>query len=179
LIHVVLIEPEIPPNTGNIARTCAATGTPLHLVKPLGFSISDRQVRRAGLDYWSDVNLHVHDDTDAFFAYLRESASVPGATEVGHAEHGGEVSDVPGTELPIALLTTKGDQTYTDIPCNAELFLLFGPETRGLSPDILARYPQRRYRVPMLPGQRSLNLSNSVAIVLYDLLRRNGFIRLS
>lgn len=189
MIHVVLMEPEIPPNTGNIARTCAATGTPLHLVQPLGFSISDRQVRRAGLDYWRDVNLHVHDDTAAFFEYLHHSASVPAAAGTGHAERDGEGSGgewpsgegagVPGTDLPVALLTTKGDRTYTDIPCNAELFLLFGPETRGLSPDILARYPQRRYRVPMLPGQRSLNLSNSVAIVLYDLLRRNGFSRLS
>ncbi|MDA3949238.1 MAG: tRNA (cytidine(34)-2'-O)-methyltransferase [Spirochaeta sp.] len=158
MIHVVLVEPEIPPNTGNIARTCAATGTPLHLVQPLGFSISDRQVRRAGLDYWSDLDLHVHGDTDAFFAYLHDTATVPA-----------------GKDLPIALLTTKGKRTYTDIPLDEELYLLFGPETRGLSGDILARYPQRRYRIPMLPGQRSLNLSNSVAVVLYDLLRRNGF----
>ena len=150
MMHVVLIEPEIPPNTGNIARTCAATGTPLHLVKPLGFSISDRQVRRAGLDYWSDVDLHVHDNSDAFFAYA-------------------------GNLGPLALMTTKGDQTYTDIPLDDELFVLFGPETRGLSSDILARYPQQRYRIPMLPGQRSLNLSNSVAVVVYDILRRSGF----
>ncbi len=160
MIHVVLVEPEIPPNTGNIARTCAATGIPLHLVEPLGFSISDRYVKRAGLDYWKDVDLHLHRDLPAFFTYAKERCGAPWEP---------------------ALLTTKGSQPYTRIslpPEGKDLFLLFGPETRGLPADLLARFPDRRYRIPMVPERRSLNLSNSVAVVVYDLLRRAGFERL-
>ncbi|MFP4211216.1 MAG: tRNA (cytidine(34)-2'-O)-methyltransferase [Alkalispirochaeta sp.] len=154
MIHVVLYEPEIPPNTGNIARTCAATGTPLHLIKPLGFSISDRHLRRAGLDYWDDLDLVVHDDFTAFERSL------------------------DGGSVRLALLTTKGtlryDQIRPPLP-EEELYLLFGPETRGLPADLLARHREHRYRVPMKQGLRSLNLSNSVAIVLYEQLRKRDF----
>ena len=151
-IEVVLYQPEIPPNTGNIARTCAAVGTPLHLIKPLGFSIEEREVRRAGLDYWSSLDLTVHEDWDHF------------------------VRATGGVEP--ALLTTKGVRPYTDIepPADAApLYLVFGPETRGLPAAILDRWPERRYRIPMRPGLRSLNLANSVAIVVYDQLARRGF----
>lgn len=157
MIHVVLVEPEIPPNTGNIARTCAATGTPLHLVEPLGFSISDKHVRRAGLDYWSDVEIVTHRNVEVFLDGVQENGR---------------------QNAQLALMTTKGSRWYTEIPdptAATDLYLVFGPETRGLSDDILARYPDDRYRIPMKPGQRSLNLGNAAAVVLYDLLRRNNF----
>lgn len=149
---VVLYQPEIPPNTGNIARTCAAVGAPLHLIKPLGFSIEDRMVRRAGLDYWSSLDLTVHEDWECFLR--AEEVTEP------------------------ALITTKGRQAYTTIeePTDSSpLYLIFGPETRGLPPEILDRWPGRRYRIPMRPGLRSLNVANSVAIVLYDRLARCEF----
>lgn len=158
MIHIVLIEPEIPPNTGNIARTCAATDTPLHLVGPLGFSITDKHVKRAGLDYWDALNLYRYDDLEQFWA-----------------QH------IDPNQLEPALMTTKGDQRYTEIELprsDEDLFLLFGPETRGLPQEIRSAFPQRQFRIPMAEGNRSLNLSNSVAIVLYDLLRRVDFLTL-
>jgi tRNA (cytidine/uridine-2'-O-)-methyltransferase len=154
LIHVVLYEPEIPPNTGNIARTCAATGIPLHLIEPLGFSISDRHLRRAGLDYWNDLELTVHPD----FAAFEESR--------------------PVETTRFALLTTKGTAGYDRISPAApdeDLYLIFGPETRGLPDDLLARYRDERYRITMKEGLRSLNLGNSVAIVLYEMLRKGDY----
>jgi tRNA (cytidine/uridine-2'-O-)-methyltransferase len=148
-LHVVLFEPEIPPNTGNIARTCAATGTPLHLIQPLGFSVDEPYVRRAGLDYWSRLTLHRHDGWDQFHRT---------------AENG-----------RLALLSTKGEKRYTEITEEVPLYLVFGPETRGLPTSLLGRYQDLVYRIPMGAEIRSLNLSNSVAVVLYDLLRRLGF----
>lgn len=165
-IAVVLYQPEIPPNTGNIARTCAATGVPLHLVRPLGFSIDDRQVKRAGLDYWSDVDLTVHDDWATF---LRK------------ADGDGRVGMYRPAGAP-ALLTTRGTRSYHEIviPGHPEdtpvpRYLVFGPETRGLPSDVLAAWPDSHYRVPMRPGKRSLNLANTVALVVYDILARYGF----
>jgi tRNA (cytidine/uridine-2'-O-)-methyltransferase len=159
-LSVVLYEPEIPPNTGNIARTCAATGTDLHLIEPLGFSLADRYLKRAGLDYWQDVMVTVHPDWDSFLA-----AMVP--------PEGWDAA-------PPYLFTTKGNRPYTSISAADEAgcsrgVLLFGPETRGLPPEVLATWPDSHYRVPMRPGQRSLNLSNTVAVVLYHLLARAGF----
>lgn len=163
-LSVVLYEPEIPPNTGNIARTCAATGTDLHLVQPLGFSLADRYLKRAGLDYWQDVTLTVHADWDAFLTAMEPPAGWERAAPF--------------------LFTTKGAHNYTSIDPirnrdesseRSERILLFGPETRGLPPEVLATWPDSHYRVPMRAGQRSLNLSNTVAIVLYHLLARAGF----
>ncbi|HHX73325.1 MAG TPA: tRNA (uridine(34)/cytosine(34)/5-carboxymethylaminomethyluridine(34)-2'-O)-methyltransferase TrmL [Firmicutes bacterium] len=148
-MHVVLVEPEIPPNTGNISRTCAATGTTLHLVEPLGFSLSERHLRRAGLDYWEHLQLVLHPDLMAFLA------------------------QVEGKRL--WLLTTKGTRFYTDVKYEPDDCLLFGRETAGLPDWLLARYPDRCLRIPMGPGIRSLNLSNAVAIVLYEALRQQGF----
>ena len=148
-MHVVLVEPEIPPNTGNISRTCAVTGTTLHLVEPLGFSLSERHLRRAGLDYWEHLQLVLHPDLMAFLA------------------------QVEGKRL--WLLTTKGTRFYTDVKYEPDDCLLFGRETAGLPDWLLARYPDRCLRIPMGPGIRSLNLSNAVAIVLYEALRQQGF----
>ena len=146
--QVVLVHPEIPPNTGNIARTCAATQTPLHLVKPLGFELSDRYLKRAGLDYWPYVDLHVHDSWQAFETVAR-----------------GQLGKLIG-------FSTAGVTSYTAIPYQSDDWLLFGKETAGLTPDMLAACDDT-VQIPMAePGVRSLNLSASVAIGLFEALRQ-------
>ncbi|MBS3886331.1 MAG: tRNA (uridine(34)/cytosine(34)/5-carboxymethylaminomethyluridine(34)-2'-O)-methyltransferase TrmL [Firmicutes bacterium] len=152
-MHVVLVEPEIPPNTGNISRTCAVTGTALHLVGPLGFSIDDRQLKRAGLDYWQFLKLYIHEDLHQFLQTV--------ATE------------------NFWFLTTHGKRNYAEINYQPSDFLVFGKETAGLPKELLAAYPERTVRIPMGPELRSLNLANSVAIVLYEALRQQGFPGLS
>ncbi|SCG82979.1 RNA methyltransferase, TrmH family, group 2 [Proteiniborus sp. DW1] len=153
-LNVVLVEPEIPQNTGNIARTCAATGSSLHLVKPLGFSIDDKHVKRAGLDYWNLLDLHVYESLDEFF----------------------QKND--SNELYFA--TTKGYQSYTEFNFQEGAYLLFGKETAGLPKNILSKYPERTMRIPMVEDERarSLNLSNSVAIIVYEALRQLKFPKL-
>jgi tRNA (cytidine/uridine-2'-O-)-methyltransferase len=149
--HIILVEPEIPPNTGNIARTCAATGTVLHLVEPLGFEISDRALKRAGLDYWPFVDLRIHRSLDGF---MRDFAG-----------------------RPMYFITTKGRRRYTEADFEEGAMFLFGKETAGLGEAILRENADRTLRIPMLPNERlrSLNLANSAAIILYEALRRRGF----
>lgn len=152
MIQVALVEPEIPPNTGNIARLCAATRTPLHIVGVTGFRLDDRAVRRAGLDYWPEVSLHRHRDLDAL------AAALPGAR--------------------LIYLTTKADKSYTDWSFETNDCLVFGRETRGLPEDVLRANWQRCLTIPMLnPNVRSLNLATSVAIVLYEALRQTGMLK--
>lgn len=148
-MHVVLVEPEIPANTGNIARTCAASGTTLHLVRPLGFSTEDKYLKRAGLDYWNLVEIHYYDSFEEFAA-----------------SHQGRV---------FYLSTTKAPRLYTEVAFQNDSFLIFGKETKGLTPEILSKYPDYQIRVPMIGDARSLNLANSVAVVLYEALRQQGF----
>ena len=150
-MHVVLVEPEIPPNTGNIARTCAATGTVLHLVKPLGFSIDDRSLKRAGLDYWQYVDIRVHENLESFMK-----------------EHEGR---------RMYLATTKGGHVYTDVSYEDEDMILFGRETAGLPRDFIAAHEANAVRIPMSSDTRlrSLNLANSVNIILFEALRQQGF----
>lgn len=151
MFTVVLFEPEIPPNTGNIIRLCANTGCDLHLVKPLGFPLDDAKMRRAGLDYHEFAKLVVHEDFSACMTALA------------------------GRRIFTA--TTKGSQRYDLISYSADDVLLFGPETRGLPPDILAQFPNdRRLRLPMQPESRSMNLSNAVAVMVFEAWRQNGFI---
>lgn len=152
-MHVVLVEPEIPPNTGNVSRTCAVTGTILHLVEPLGFSIDERQLKRAGLDYWEYLQLHMHGSLDEFMQTVRNKN--------------------------VWFLTTKGTRSYADVTYQPDDYLVFGKETAGLPRELLAAFPDRCVRIPMGPAVRSLNLSNSVAIVLYEALRQQGFPGLS
>lgn len=148
MFHVALYEPEIPPNTGNIARLCAATGTPLHIVGPTGFRMDDRTLRRSGLDYWSEVELHRHIDLAELTATL------------------------PGSRF--LYFTTKAERRYTDWRYEAGDCLVFGPETRGLPDDLLAANRERCFRVPMPnPRVRSLNLASTVAIVLYEALNQS------
>jgi tRNA (cytidine/uridine-2'-O-)-methyltransferase len=150
-LRVVLVEPEIPPNTGSIARLCAATATPLHLIRPLGFSLDDRYLKRAGLDYWPFVDVTVHDDWPAF-------AATAGAT-------------------PAVFFSARAAASFLHAPLAAaeDLFLVFGGETRGLPRALLEANPDRIFRIPQLTEHvRSLNLANAVSIVLYEALRQRG-----
>lgn len=151
-INVVLVEPEIPQNTGNIARTCAATDSKLHLVHPLGFDISEKHVKRAGLDYWDKVEIEEH---VSFKAFLEKYP--------------------PKNNM--FFLTTKGKKCYSDVEFSQfdEVFILFGKETKGLPENILLEHMDNAIRIPMKENLRSLNLSNSVAIVVYELLRQDSF----
>lgn len=149
LLNVVLYQPDIPQNTGNIARTCAATGTILHLVHPLGFQIDAKHIRRAGLDYWQEVVIREYESWEVF----RETY---------------------GSKRTF-FFTTKGKRLYTEVDYREGDYLVFGPETRGLPEEIIAPAGDRALRIPMRQGLRSLNLSNSVALVLYEALRQLGF----
>ena len=149
MLNIVLVEPEIPQNCGNIARTCAATGSVLHLVKPLGFDISEKAVRRAGLDYWHLVDVRVYEDLQDFFAKNQISQ--------------------------MWCLSTKAPRCYTDVHYQDGCFLLFGKETKGLPEDLLNAHYDECVRIPMLVEARSLNLSNAVAITVFEALRQNGF----
>lgn len=149
MLHIVLVNPEIPQNTGNIARTCAATGAKLHLIKPLGFELSDKYLKRAGLDYWHLMTYEVHESWEDFCAQY------------------------PDVNLHYA--TTKAPHDYCGVKYEADDFLVFGRETKGLDEELLANNYDKCVRIPMRHDARSLNLSNSVAIMLYEALRQLDF----
>ena len=149
MVNIVLVEPEIPHNTGAIARTCAATGARLHLVKPLGFDISDKMVKRCGLDYWPLVDITVYENINDYFSQTGDEN--------------------------IWLATTKGSRPYTDADFTGDVSLLFGKETAGLPAWLREKYPDRCIRIPMISEARSLNLSNSVAVIAYEALRQQNF----
>lgn len=149
MLDIVLVEPEIPHNTGAVARTCAATGARLHLIKPLGFDISDKAVKRCGLDYWYLVDISVYENIDEYFA-----------------KHG---------DKNIYLATTKAPHAYSEVDMSGDIALLFGKETAGLPERLRGKYRERCIRIPMISEARSLNLSNSVAILAYEALRQQGF----
>ena len=148
-INIVLHEPEIPQNTGNIARTCAATGAALHLIRPLGFEIDDRKLKRAGLDYWHYLDITYYDGLDDFFA-----------------KH---------PDADFYCFSTKAPRKYTEVEYPENVYLVFGKETKGLPEDFLYANPERCVRLPMREGLRSLNLSNSVAVAVYEVLRQRDF----
>ncbi len=148
-MNIVLHEPEIPANTGNIGRTCVATGTSLHLIKPLGFSLDEKHLRRAGMDYWRDLDLHVYENFQDF------------------------LDKNPGAKIYMA--TTKAHQNYSDVSYEPDCFLMFGKESAGIPEEILVDYEDTCVRIPMKENIRSLNLSNSVAVLLYEALRQNDF----
>lgn len=151
--NIVMCEPEIPQNTGNIARTCAAIGAKLHLIHPLGFSISDRYVRRAGLDYWDKLEIEEHDSLSTFLEKYKPE------------EHN------------MYFASTKAKSCYSDVNYSKfkEVFVMFGKETKGLPEELLQKYIDNTIRIPMRNNLRSLNLSNSVAIIAYEVLRQTGF----
>ena len=148
-IHVVLHEPEIPQNTGNIARTCAATGSTLHLIKPLGFSLDDKYMKRAGLDYWSLLDVRIYENVEDFY------------------------EKNPGAE--VFYFSKKAQHVYADVKYPEEVYLMFGKETKGIPVDILKAHEDHTVRMPMREGLRSLNLSNAVAIGVYEVLRQHDF----
>ncbi|NLG32504.1 MAG: tRNA (uridine(34)/cytosine(34)/5-carboxymethylaminomethyluridine(34)-2'-O)-methyltransferase TrmL [Syntrophomonadaceae bacterium] len=149
-MNIVLVQPEIPQNTGNIVRTCSLTNTVLHLVKPLGFSLSDRYLKRAGLDYWNQVEIKIYDSFKEFLGTVQ-------------------------TDSKIYLATTKAGSGYHRVQYNLDDYLVFGCETKGLPEEILTQFPDTQIRIPMLDTGRSLNLANSVAVILYEALRQVGF----
>lgn len=169
-INIVMVEPEIPQNTGNIARTCAATGAKLHLVKPLGFSIDDKHLKRAGLDYWDKLDIEVHENLEEF---LNKYSDI----QKNELVDSNEVVASKFIKQNIFLASTKSQQTYADINYKDfdEIFLLFGKETKGLPEDLIENNMSQAIRIPMKPGLRSLNLSNSVAIIIYEVLRQSNF----
>ena len=151
-LNVVLLEPEIPANTGNIGRTCVATGTSLHLIEPLGFRMDEKSIRRAGMDYWKDLDVHRYMNFEEFQA--------------------------KNPDAKIWFATTKAKKIYTEAAFGPEDYIMFGKESAGIPEEILIEHEENCIRIPMFPDIRSLNLSNSVAIVLYEALRQNGFDRL-
>ena len=154
-LNIVLVEPQIPQNTGNIARTCAVTGARLHLIKPMGFTPDDKQLKRAGLDYWHYLDITYYDGLDDFFRRNPQAAE------------------------DMWLATTKAPRDYTQARFSPDCWLVFGKETAGLPEDFRMAHYDRCLRLPMRPEARSLNLSNSVAILTYEALRQNGFPGLS
>lgn len=148
-LNIVLYEPEIPDNTGNIGRTCVATGTKLHLIEPLKFQLTDRAVKRAGMDYWKDVDVTRYINWQDF------------------------LEKNPGAKIYMA--TTKGRRLYTEVSYEPDCYLMFGKESAGIPEEILKEHPEGCIRIPMVEERRSLNLSNAAAIVLYEALRQNQF----
>ncbi|MDR2648440.1 MAG: tRNA (cytidine(34)-2'-O)-methyltransferase [Clostridiales bacterium] len=153
-MHIVLLEPEIPYNTGNVGRTCAAAGAALHLIRPLGFDTSDKAVKRAGMDYWKDVDVRYYDNFQDFI------------DKNGFNQN---------HKARLFMSTTKSQRLYTEASYNTDDYIMFGKESAGIPEPILRRYSDATVRIPMMENRRSLNLSNSVAIVLYEALRQNGF----
>ena len=149
MLKVVLVRPEIPWNTGNVGRTCAAVGAELHLIGPLGFSLSERRLRRAGLDYWESLSPRVHDGLDEFLKFLPDGADV-------------------------LAFSAEGERTHWEAAYREDSWLVFGGESRGLPPELRERWRARLHRVPMVPGARSLNLSTTAAVVLYEARRALG-----
>ncbi len=152
MINIVLLEPEIPANTGNIGRTCCATGSRLHLIEPLGFQISDKMLKRAGMDYWDKLDVTVY---DCYEDFLEKNPQAVGN---------------------MFMATTKAHQTYTDVSYPEDAYIMFGKESAGIPEEILVNNEENAIRIPMNHNIRSLNLSNSVAIVLYEALRQNSFL---
>ena len=155
-MNIVLHQPEIPQNTGNIGRTCVATGSTLHLIEPLGFRLGEKDLKRAGMDYWEKLDVHRYMNYEEFLAGFREKQSLH-----------------PGAKLWFA--TTKAKRAYTEVTFGPEDYIMFGKESAGIPEEILIDNEEQCIRIPMLPEIRSLNLSNSVAIVLYEALRQNQF----
>jgi len=148
-MNIVLFEPEIPANTGNIGRTCVATGTKLHLIEPLGFRLNEKEIKRAGLDYWKDLDVTIYDDYEDF------------------------LTRNPGAKIYMA--TTKAVNVYTEVDYEPDSYIMFGKESAGIPEEILLQSKENAIRIPMIGEIRSLNLANSVAVVLYEALRQNNF----
>lgn len=151
MLNIVLYEPEIPANTGNIGRTCVATGTRLHLIEPLGFRLDEKSLRRAGMDYWKDLDVTTYINYEDF------------------------LGKNPGAREKLYMATTKAQKVYTEITYEPDCYIMFGKESAGIPEELLVKNKEACVRIPMIGDIRSLNLGNSVAVVLYEALRQNGF----
>ena len=151
-MNIVFLNPEIPTNTGNIGRTCVLTNTKLHLIKPLGFSLEDKYIKKGGLDYWEKVQLFIWEDFDHFYK-----------------------ENIENKDANLYFATTKTNQKYSDIKFQKNDFIMFGPESRGIPEEILNKYKEYNITIPMIPMGRSINLANSASIILYEALRQNDF----
>ncbi len=151
-MNIVFLNPEIPTNTGNIGRTCVLTNTKLHLIKPLGFSLEDKYIKKGGLDYWEKVQLFIWEDFDHFYK-----------------------ENIENKDASLYFATTKTNQKYSDVKFQKNDFIMFGPESRGIPEEILNKYKEYNITIPMIPMGRSINLANSASIILYEALRQNDF----
>ena len=151
-MNIVFLNPEIPTNTGNIGRTCVLTNTKLHLIKPLGFSLEDKYIKKGGLDYWEKVQLFIWEDFDHFYK-----------------------ENIENKDANLYFATTKINQKYSDVKFQKNDFIMFGPESRGIPEEILNKYKEYNITIPMIPMGRSINLANSASIILYEALRQNDF----
>lgn len=151
-MNIVFLNPEIPTNTGNIGRTCVLTNTKLHLIKPLGFSLEDKYIKKGGLDYWEKVQLFIWEDFDHFYK-----------------------ENIENKDANLYFATTKTNQKYSDVKFQKNDFIMFGPESRGIPEKILNKYKEYNITIPMIPMGRSINLANSASIILYEALRQNDF----
>ena len=151
-MNIVFLNPEIPTNTGNIGRTCVLTNTKLHLIKPLGFSLEDKYIKKGGLDYWEKVQLFIWEDFDHFYK-----------------------ENIENKDANLYFATTKTNQKYSDVKFQKNDFIMYGPESRGIPEVILNKYKEYNITIPMIPMGRSINLANSASIILYEALRQNDF----
>ena len=151
-MNIVFLNPEIPTNTGNIGRTCVLTNTKLHLIKPLGFSLEDKYIKKGGLDYWEKVQLFIWEDFDHFYK-----------------------ENIENKDANLYFATTKTNQKYSDVKFQKNDFIMFGPESTGIPEEILNKYKEYNITIPMIPMGRSINLANSASIILYEALRQNDF----
>ena len=151
-MNIVFLNPEIPTNTGNIGRTCVLTNTKLHLIKPLGFSLEDKYIKKGGLDYWEKVQLFIWEDFDHFYK-----------------------ENIENKDANLYFATTKTNQKYSDVKFQKNDVIMFGPESRGIPEEILNKYKEYNITIPMIPMGRSINLANSASIILYEALRQNDF----
>lgn len=149
MLNIILFEPEIPANTGNIGRTCVAAGVRLHLIEPLGFRLSEKNLKRAGMDYWKDLDVTTYINFEDFL--------------------------IKNPEANFYMATTKAERVYTEVSYEPDCYIMFGKESAGIPEELLVKYKENAVRIPMIGNIRSLNLGNSVAIVLYEALRQNGF----
>ena len=191
-MHIVLHQPEIPANTGNIGRTCVATGTSLHLIEPFGFRLNEKEIKRAGMDYWEKLDVTRYMNFDTFYEQYKEyarqhigqeqwgveqSAEQRSSIVPEDRQHVGQQSECEAENRKprLWMATTKAKRAYTEVAFGPDDFIMFGKESAGIPEEILVEHEEDCIRIPMLPEIRSLNLSNAVAIVLYEALRQNDF----
>ncbi len=185
MFHIVLLEPEIPANTGNIGRTCLCTNSHLHLIEPMGFILNDKNLKRAGMDYWKDVQVTVYDCWEDFVEKNKDKVWIPSAADMAsetsvRSSSADMASETPGgKKARLWMATTKAQKTHDQADFQDGDYIMFGKESAGIPEELLMQSKENCIRIPMATEQRSLNLSNSVAVVLYEALRQNQYLDLA